>query len=315
MSRDDSSGCHGNHTDALTFAARDEAPNPLPARISPEQVIWPSARSFRIVEERRTAAFDDSDGPNRIRNGMKPSARASRRSRRPAAAPVVFTADDVHAMLRLSAELHRAAPDAARAKRLLLEGICGIVRAQRALSVVTRIDDNTGGRSIVSVVSAGGIDATKDGAEGAWIDSLDVHELLRRQDVRHCIDSLVPLEGLRLVAWLLVGRRPRDRRFSPRDRAVLDVLHAESTWVYGDDLLLTLPEARRLSQRERQTLQHLLAGRNEKQIAAALRLSQNTVHHYVKTLYQHFRVSSRSELLARWIREDARQHPARPRDP
>ncbi len=54
-----------------------------------------------------------------------------------------------------------------------------------------------------------------------------------------------------------------------------------------------------LSPRQQQTLQHLLAGDSEKQVARKMGLSQNTVHGYVKALYRRFGVSSRGELLAR----------------
>jgi two-component system nitrate/nitrite response regulator NarL len=51
----------------------------------------------------------------------------------------------------------------------------------------------------------------------------------------------------------------------------------------------------------RQTLALLLAGDSEKQIAHRLGLSQHTVHVYVKALYRRYDVSSRGELLARWV--------------
>jgi DNA-binding CsgD family transcriptional regulator len=60
----------------------------------------------------------------------------------------------------------------------------------------------------------------------------------------------------------------------------------------------------RLSPRKQQTLTGLLGGLSEKQVAARLGISQNTVHTYVKQLYVGFRVSSRSELLALWIGGD-----------
>jgi DNA-binding CsgD family transcriptional regulator len=60
-----------------------------------------------------------------------------------------------------------------------------------------------------------------------------------------------------------------------------------------------------LSVRLRQTLEGLLAGDGEKQIAYRLRLSRHTVHVYVKGLYRHFGVSSKGELLARFVRADA----------
>jgi DNA-binding CsgD family transcriptional regulator len=59
-----------------------------------------------------------------------------------------------------------------------------------------------------------------------------------------------------------------------------------------------LPE---LSPRMRQTLNRLLAGDSEKQIARRLGVSRNTVHVYVKGIYRTFDVCSRGELLAKFI--------------
>lgn len=56
-----------------------------------------------------------------------------------------------------------------------------------------------------------------------------------------------------------------------------------------------------LSPRLAQTLARLLAGDSEKQIAARLQLSRHTVHVYVKSLYRHFNVNSRGELLAHFL--------------
>ena len=102
-------------------------------------------------------------------------------------------------------------------------------------------------------------------------------------------------------ACLTLQRRRPARPFSPRDRAIVDVVHSSLSWVYHADVLLASPELLELSPRQRQTLQHLLTGQSEKQIAATMQLSRNTVHHYVKALHRHFGVSSRSELLARWV--------------
>jgi DNA-binding CsgD family transcriptional regulator len=57
-----------------------------------------------------------------------------------------------------------------------------------------------------------------------------------------------------------------------------------------------------LSPRLAQTLELLLLGRSEKEVATALGLSRHTVHVYVKGLYRRFGVSSRAELLARHLR-------------
>lgn len=58
-----------------------------------------------------------------------------------------------------------------------------------------------------------------------------------------------------------------------------------------------------LSRRQRETLELLLAGNAEKQIAARLSISRHTVHVYVKSLYKRFGVNSRPELLAKWVRQ------------
>jgi DNA-binding CsgD family transcriptional regulator len=57
-----------------------------------------------------------------------------------------------------------------------------------------------------------------------------------------------------------------------------------------------------LSPRGRQTLESLLRGDSEKETALRLGLSVHTIHEYVTALYRHFGVSSRAELLARFLR-------------
>jgi DNA-binding NarL/FixJ family response regulator len=56
-----------------------------------------------------------------------------------------------------------------------------------------------------------------------------------------------------------------------------------------------------LPRRMEQTLRSLLGGDSEKQVAAKLGLSQHTVHVYVKQIYKKYGVSTRAELLARWL--------------
>jgi len=60
--------------------------------------------------------------------------------------------------------------------------------------------------------------------------------------------------------------------------------------------------ARELSPRLRETLDCLLSGSSEKAIAQELKLSPHTVHGYVKLIYRHFKVKSRAQLLAQWVR-------------
>jgi len=59
-----------------------------------------------------------------------------------------------------------------------------------------------------------------------------------------------------------------------------------------------------LSEREQEVLKHLVDGLSEKQVAAELSLSPDTVHTYVKRLYEKLQVRSRSELLSRAAKGD-----------
>lgn len=57
------------------------------------------------------------------------------------------------------------------------------------------------------------------------------------------------------------------------------------------------PIASRLAPRPRQVLRHVLSGQNPKSIAVTMRLSEDTVKGYMKTLFRAFAVNSTPQLL------------------
>jgi DNA-binding CsgD family transcriptional regulator len=57
------------------------------------------------------------------------------------------------------------------------------------------------------------------------------------------------------------------------------------------------PVASRLAPQPREVLKHLLTGKNPKEIAAAMKLSEDTVKGYTKTLFRAFSVNSTPQLL------------------
>jgi len=59
-----------------------------------------------------------------------------------------------------------------------------------------------------------------------------------------------------------------------------------------------------LSTRQRQTLELLLIGDSEKQLARKLAISPHTAHVHVKTIYKRLGVCSRGELLARFVSQE-----------
>ena len=102
----------------------------------------------------------------------------------------------------------------------------------------------------------------------------------------------------------LLGKLPDAKAVDGQDAAERKRrLLAELCKVIGAHVSGGVPsEAVGLSPRMRQTLERLVAGDSERQIALKLNISQHTVHVYVKQLYKRFNASSRGELLARFIR-------------
>ena len=99
------------------------------------------------------------------------------------------------------------------------------------------------------------------------------------------------------LARILVKLDPDDAPVERKRRLV-----AELCRLLAEELGHPGPRGDGLAPRVRETLDRLLAGDSEKQIAARLGVSPHTVHVYVKSLYRHFDVCSRGELLSRFIR-------------
>ena len=249
----------------------------------------------------------------------------------------IFRRGQVRDMLRLSHALHEVSPDPAARKRFLLERLCRLLRADAGVCVVSHVEATPSGAGTPGPVQLVSVSVVRYGMteEDAW--TLASHyrappapgrrsrrrrpqaerPFVRRpvhrrsapgangaQGGGHCAESVIDVPGMKVQACVaLLRRRPAGRPFALRDRVALDLVHSELAWVYGPDLPLLSPDGLPLSPRQRQTLQLLLAGNSEKGISSQMNLSPNTVHHYVKAIHRHFGVSSRSELLARWVRK------------
>jgi DNA-binding CsgD family transcriptional regulator len=99
------------------------------------------------------------------------------------------------------------------------------------------------------------------------------------------------------MARVLVKLEPADAPAQRKRRLV-----AEFCRLLGEQVGRPAPQGEGLPPRVRQTLERMLAGDSEKQIAGHLRVSPHTVHVYVKSLYRRYDVCSRGELLARFVR-------------
>jgi DNA-binding CsgD family transcriptional regulator len=137
-----------------------------------------------------------------------------------------------------------------------------------------------------------------------WYGSIAYNEYHRVIRTDHCLISVLVLATDGLFSSIVLSRTTRERDFAPRHRRLLHLFHEELGRLIGPVLMLTGDplSPTRLPPRVRETLRCLLEGDGEKQAAARMGLSRETVHQYVKTLYRHYRVASRAELLARVLR-------------
>ena len=136
----------------------------------------------------------------------------------------------------------------------------------------------------------------------AWYSSDDFNKYRRAGRVDHSLctlhhDPSGTSEGVSL------HRAIGERDFVAREKALLRLFYSEIGPLVGRALAgPNDPSATLLPPRVRQTLECLLQGDSEKQVAQRLRLGAETVHQYVKHIYRHYGVRSRGELLAHWLR-------------
>jgi DNA-binding CsgD family transcriptional regulator len=137
-----------------------------------------------------------------------------------------------------------------------------------------------------------------------WYNSVQYCDYLRRSELDHILFSLQPVTfGSDHYCGLTMMRSLGEPKFSKRDRLFLAILHQQLAPIVGRQLAAANePSATQLTPRLRQVLDCLLEGDGEKQVASRLGLTPQTINQYVKAVYRHFRVNSRAELMARWIR-------------
>jgi DNA-binding CsgD family transcriptional regulator len=135
------------------------------------------------------------------------------------------------------------------------------------------------------------------------------NEMMRPYDMGHALLSRHTPPGRNWRHILVFNRLLGDRPFGRRESRLVHLFQLEIVPLLGSALATAeQPGVAGLGPRLRQTLESLLDGDSEKQTARRLGLSTNTVHEYVTSLYRHFGVSSRAELLAHFLRR-ARSNP------
>jgi DNA-binding CsgD family transcriptional regulator len=140
--------------------------------------------------------------------------------------------------------------------------------------------------------------------EATWERSTECQEVYRPTNVRDGLYCFRSISGtVDEVSGTMLFRAAGGRDFSPREKAVVREAQALVVALVGRALSrFNEPSAADLAPRVREVLRCLLEGDSDKQIAARLEISKYTVNQYVKVIFNHFGVTTRTELLARWIR-------------
>ena len=218
---------------------------------------------------------------------------------------------DLKAIVRLLRETHDHSGSPLDQWQCVLDGLCKLVRADFGLLAhIAPANGHTRTRLIVSR----GEPVSRDRAEfmslfrargptvGAPPD--EAHRLNGRWEFDflrngHVILGSGPSAQHGSYCGLAMARRPQRRSFDQQACQLIKWFHNEIGWLYRTTLIPPqgIGEVH-LTPRLHQTLQRLLMGESEKQIADALNLSHHTVHGYVKSLYRRFGANSRAELMA-----------------
>jgi DNA-binding CsgD family transcriptional regulator len=259
----------------------------------------------------------------------------------PEALPESVALADARRLLGLMLEVWELRADAQRWRRHFLQGMCRLVNARVGLTVNTRNHQPSGRTKLDLMVDWGWatvanrrvymgkvrsgpladplasslvkMDGREPGtsrtvmreevmADEVWYAHPEVQTVCKGADVNHAICWMYfgPEEGMTISVRLFRPWR-ESARFTQREVALLDLAGGQLSRLYLAEIAAAGLEPE-LSTRTQQILALLIRGKGEKDIAELLGISGHTVHDYVKGIYKHYKVGSRSELLAKFIK-------------
>lgn len=145
-------------------------------------------------------------------------------------------------------------------------------------------------------------------SDQAWRDSPYVRDVRRAAGIDDCIYSIYRLPEPGWAMCVSFHRPCGDRRrFGRRERVLVHLAHSGLGPLYGREARIAEivsgggGSRNHLTPRMRQTLDLLLTGLSEKEAARKLRVSPNTLHVHVRSLYRHYDVNTRAELMAKLL--------------
>lgn len=249
--------------------------------------------------------------------------------------------EDVRAIVRLLAEIAALQASHRQKKRTLMNGLSKLVNADGWLWTMTRVDFPTntpvsiglmhGGLTDVQItgwIEAGQArsdpspdsvpltDILREGhhftrtrqqvvSDQEWYENANVRRNRLERGVDHFLYSIYPLEEPGVISAIGMFRHVGREPFDARDSRIAHILLSEIDWLHR----IEMPENKgngvpQLTPRQRTVLIMLLEGRQAKEIAQLLHITEYTVKDHAKVIYKHFQVSSQVELIGRFRRGD-----------
>jgi len=246
--------------------------------------------------------------------------------------------EDLRSIVRLLGEVIAATGDIDAKRRVLMEGLCELIDAESWVWCMARYEPDQP-PSFVGMVH-GGFDEARfarfveaihhpaigTAARASTLELKDKEAHLTRTLRQMDPDSLwesSPAASYWMranIGTLIVSQRPMKEggistigvyrrlgcpHFDERETRIAHLLLSEVPWLH----FRAFPDRggqqiARLYPRHRTILNLLCEGWNRKKIAGHLELSINTVHGYVKAIFQHFGVHSQAELISRFAKGD-----------
>jgi DNA-binding CsgD family transcriptional regulator len=255
-----------------------------------------------------------------------------------AAAPGRLRLRDVRAIFRLVNDVREVGADPQKWRPLMIRRLGKLLRAGIVVSseVHFRKNSHTGTMRVIDIGWVNEADGTlrqihterdDERPEAFWLTAGHEPPAQEEGEAGSDLDELVPVKPAReiyggttfilsqvalphagAVDQLGLHREWGDEPFTRAEHRLVRLFHVELARLWRRDVLRQAKEPTTdLPPRLAQTLDELLAGSSEKQIAIKLELSRHTIHNYVKALHQRFGVNSRGELLAKagQIRNDS----------
>lgn len=137
------------------------------------------------------------------------------------------TPDIARPMARLANDLHAPHRTARERQQRLLESLRQLLAADRAMMVLATLDHRTGEQRLAPAVhTPAAMPPIDPGGDGGG----------------PMVESFVSLCGMQCVGRLLLTRPAGGTRFTTPERRLIDVLHHEFAWVYGQGAPLPMRE-------------------------------------------------------------------------